>query len=213
VSSYAAGLGQVRVGTASWTDRTLTDRRGYWWTVKPSLMRAELVDRARRAPVVNALIANERRMTCIETTGAGRATIAARGVWWLWLPGSCAGFGEGLAALAAVKGVSGGCARGRGGAGHADEVVAVPRLGLGTTDQRVPFHDSIRALLKSCTPTAVHAVAEAHDTLSRTSSPEPGLGWAPPTMSRPARVCRRDAGGTAAGARQTTTSAAWLHLG
>jgi hypothetical protein len=41
-------------------------------------MCAELVDRARCAPVANVLIADERRLTRIDTTGAGQA-IAVRG--------------------------------------------------------------------------------------------------------------------------------------
>ena len=53
-----------------------------------------------------------------------------------------------------------------------------PGLGLGTWDQLVPFHDSMRVLLKRlvpCSPTAVHAAADTHDTLVR-GLLNPGLG-------------------------------------
>ena len=46
----------------------------------------------------------------------------------------------------------------------------LPRLGLGTFDQRVPSQDSISVLprlLAVREPVAMHAVAETHDTPSR----------------------------------------------
>src|SRR6266568_4424045 len=52
-------------------------------------------------------------------------------------------------------------------------------LRLGTTDQVVPFHDSIRVLSRPLTlrlPTAVHAVAETHDTSVRQLPVALGLG-------------------------------------
>jgi hypothetical protein len=60
-------------------------------------------------------------------------------------------------------------------------LLAVDGLGLGTTDHVVPFHDSIRVLLGPLTvrlwlPTAVHAVAETHDTLERKLRVALGLG-------------------------------------
>jgi len=55
-------------------------------------------------------------------------------------------------------------------------LVAVPRLGLGTKDQLVPFQDSMR-VLKSWWPTAVHAATETQDTLRRVLLPARlGLG-------------------------------------
>jgi hypothetical protein len=51
-------------------------------------------------------------------------------------------------------------------------------LGLGTTDQPVPFQDSISVLvaLPLVLPTAVHAVAETHDTPSSSLYACAGLG-------------------------------------
>jgi hypothetical protein len=51
-------------------------------------------------------------------------------------------------------------------------------LGLGTTVQAVPFQDSMRVLLLSPSPTAVHARAETQDTPLRPTVREgdPGLG-------------------------------------
>ena len=52
-------------------------------------------------------------------------------------------------------------------------------LRLGTTDQVVPFHDSIRVLSRPLTlrlPTAVHLVAETHDTSERKLRVALGLG-------------------------------------
>jgi hypothetical protein len=59
--------------------------------------------------------------------------------------------------------------------------LAFAALGLGTTDQVVPFHDSIRVLpipLPSVSaPTAVHAAAETQDTAVRTLlGSDAGLG-------------------------------------
>jgi len=56
--------------------------------------------------------------------------------------------------------------------------LAIPRRGLGTTDQLVPFQDSIRAryeLLVLKLPTAVHAVAEVQDTSASRSPDRDGL--------------------------------------
>jgi hypothetical protein len=54
-----------------------------------------------------------------------------------------------------------------------------PGLGLGTTDQLVPFHDSTRVADSSrpvpSTPTAVQAAAETHDTPMSWGA-WPGLG-------------------------------------
>jgi hypothetical protein len=64
--------------------------------------------------------------------------------------------------------------------------LAIPRRGLGATDQLVPFQDSISALcvlLVSKLPTAVHAVAEVQDTLARKSPDGDGLG--PGTTDQP----------------------------
>jgi hypothetical protein len=58
--------------------------------------------------------------------------------------------------------------------------LSIPRLGLGTTDQLAPFHDSIRVLVvlaplgEGLAPVAVQAVADGQDTLAR--EPVPGLG-------------------------------------
>jgi len=54
-------------------------------------------------------------------------------------------------------------------------------LGLGTTDQPVPFQDSISVLvaLPLVLPTAVHAVAETHDTPSSSLYACAGLGRGP----------------------------------
>jgi hypothetical protein len=50
-------------------------------------------------------------------------------------------------------------------------------MGLGTTDQWVPSHDSIKALLPVAEwPTAVQTVAEMQDTPSRRLLPVPTLG-------------------------------------
>ena len=64
----------------------------------------------------------------------------------------------------------------------ASEFVVVPMLGLGTIDQAAPSHDSmrVRLTLESSTkdPTAVHELAEMHDTPRRRLScvPLSGLG-------------------------------------
>ena len=51
-----------------------------------------------------------------------------------------------------------------------------PGWGLGTTDQLVPFQDSMRVLpAPLLLPTAMHAAAEVQDTLLRLSL-DPGLG-------------------------------------
>jgi hypothetical protein len=61
-------------------------------------------------------------------------------------------------------------------------VVARPALGLGTTDQLVPVHDSASVLI--CTlvlfsryPTAVQADGDTHDTPLRWLEPFTGGGW------------------------------------
>ena len=54
-------------------------------------------------------------------------------------------------------------------------------LRLGTTDQLVPFQDSIKVLdlpLTLWLPTAVHAATETHDTLKRKLRVTLGLGLA-----------------------------------
>jgi len=61
-------------------------------------------------------------------------------------------------------------------------VVGRPALGLGTTDQLVPFHDSTNVLLctlRLCSrkPTAVQAAGDTHDTPSSQLEPLTGGGW------------------------------------
>jgi hypothetical protein len=56
----------------------------------------------------------------------------------------------------------------------------LPGLGVGTTDHLVPFHDSMRVILRFRVtvrlPTAVHEATEAHDTPLRFCRLVPGLG-------------------------------------
>ena len=82
-------------------------------------------------------------------------------------PGRLAPLGEGLAPVA-VQAVADG----------QDTLAREPVPGLGTTDQLAPFQDSIKILvaLPLVSPTAVHAVAETHDTPSRTLTWIDGLG-------------------------------------
>ena len=61
-------------------------------------------------------------------------------------------------------------------------MVARPALGLGTTDQLVPFHDSTNVLictLSICSrkPTAVQAAGDTHDTPVSQLEPFTGGGW------------------------------------